>query len=696
MQDLKAIRFVEGTKISHDYRDDHIEMFSYKQLWEIGVPAIGIPCKQNGLIVIDVDVADGINHKKDGREYWHNFCVQNNMPRTYTVLSRSGGYHFYFKIPAHINPDHFMPPKELSDGCDVKWNGWVGAPPSQGYRTFWGTLHDIVEAPQVLIDEMARLIQGGSTKTFDVTDPNLSLELATPLTPDQIKELRLKLEWLQQNGTLSRSEWRDGLFALKAGIDDPALLDEFVCMWTMNRSYVTGDEHQARSIVDKANKYGAIKPGSIFAILNNVRMREGAPTVESPFTMQEILDRSKVPNTIDSHGKLRIEPTESNAAALLGAIFSEEKLYHDTRSDLFIYKGKSHSDAELVNMFLPIIQSQAFGLGLDKFRKPAIANGLEVLMAARKKDPHLEYLNSLTWDGVPRIETFFVQYVGAVDCKYTRLVGTNFWTALAARGLDPGCKFDSMVILEGHEGISKSTLVEAIAGEYTFAPDDKDSFNNIDILRQMHQSMIVELPELVGLIGETSTKVKAFLAKPFDNIRALFAKKAMKHPRGFVFVGTTNQKKYLTLDMGSRRFWPIEIPKHVTSINVPAIRAHKDQLFAEGISRYRDSHPYWYMPADLLDPIIQSKIYDEPLMQPIQEMIQSLGPSWFTMDVYKRLEAQGLITRGLTSQITNRIETALKRLGFNSDASKKWVNPNYQIQAFHDVIQQKVFIGSFI
>lgn len=664
MQDLYAIRFLyDGKKkVSHDYSGKDVKMFSYRELWNNpNVPNIGLPCKQNRLVIIDIDVA-GTTHQYDGREYWSKFCAEFGIPATYTVQTPSGGYHFYFFLPEAVNPDTFNPPDELAKGVDVKWNGWVGAPPTPGYSIVHGDLTQVQVCPPALMAEFSRLRQGNAIKTFDPNAPGAVLDLHRPYTQDQLKEIWEKIHWIQQNATISRAEWRDGIFALNAGIEDPTVLDAFLVAWSINKSYVQGDEDQARAIAAKADKHGSIGPGSIFKILNDVRIREGAPVPESPFTIQEILDRSKVHKRIAKDGSLIIETSESNAGALIGAIYDEKTLYHDVRSNHYIFKGRSVSDAELVSIFLPQLQSPAYGLGLEKFRKSTVAGGIDVLMAARRRDPHQEYLKGLCWDGTPRIETFFSRYVGAPDSAYTRQVGLNFWTALAARGLQPGCKFDSMVILEGTEGINKSSLIEAIAGQYTYAPIKREFANDLDVLRQMHQAVIVELPELIGLINQSAEFVKAFLAKPFDNIRGMWARQAMRNDRGFIIVGTTNSDRYLAGAMGIRRFWPIKIPAG-TVINLSGIKADRDQLFAEAIVKFKEGHSYWHMPKELLAPIVMEKVLEEPLMAPIREIVQGCGLTFTTTDVYRKLEMGGFISRGMTRGVAERIETCLNAMG---------------------------------
>lgn len=678
MKDLKAIRFILGTKISHDYQGKNVNTFSYLELCKQRVEAIGIPAKQNGLLIFDIDVP-GESHRFDGREWWQNFTQEYGVPETYTVRTPSGGYHYYFQVPESINPDMFHPPGRLAPGVDVKYNGWVGAPPTVGYSIERGNVSTIaVMTPAMMVylksthKENSRFEIDGNTAVFD---------LHRPFSNDQINLLRKKLEWVQTNGTLSYHEWRDGLFSLKSGVTDLDTLEEFYNKWTYNKSYRPGDEATARALVERANPHGGIGPGTIFNIIRNIEMREGAPTLETPWTPQEIIDRSKVEISFNRDGSPRIETSESNAAALIGAIFDENDLYYDERNNHYVFKNKSFSDVDLVNMLIPMLQSRTTGLGLEKFRKSVVSVGLDILMQQRRVDPHKKYLESLAWDGVPRIENFFQKYAGVLDSDYIRLVGKNLWTSLAARGLTPGCKFDNMIVIEGKEGIRKSSLVEAIGGKYTFAPFNAKAFQSLDDLRQMHQSTVVELPELLGLINQPAEQVKAFLSKPFDDIRDLYARKAMKRNRGFIFIGTTNSSKYLAQDMGMRRFWPVRIEGN-THIDLTGINMDRDQLFAEGIHYYKEGHAYYYMPEHLLTDVVKNKIITEPLVEPISNTVKSFGDSWTTFEVYKSLEGSGVIPRGFNQTMVSRIENAFTMLGYIKNIQNRWHTRNISLGDF--------------
>jgi hypothetical protein len=664
--DLKAIRFVPGTKISHDYEGKTINTFGYAELIGKGIQCIGVPARPNGLIIIDVD-AGGTSptaHKHDGREWWLNFAKEKNLTPTYTVATQSGGNHFYYKLPLHIDPVHFSPPARLAPGVDVVYNGWVAAPPSPGYSIVWGSTEQIQDCPEEILEHIADLKRNPhANKENESSDISSFVNVHRPFTPEQLKDLKAKIEWMQVNGKLSYSEWRDGLFALKAGVDDDEVLADLADAWTRNQSFMPGDETKAQEIIARSSRYGSVGPGTIFALIKEQMMRSGAVNAQSPFSIQEIYDRANVPLSFDKEGKVNVIASETNVAALIGSIFDSETLYHDIRLDLYMFKGKPVSDTDLANTLSPIIQSVQHGMGLQKIKKSSISGGLDVLLAARRIDPHRRYLENLKWDRIPRINDFFHKYFGVESTEYVSAVSKNMWIMLAARGVNPGCKVDNVIIFEGHEGINKSTLIKVLAGEYTYSPTNPALFRDPEELRKMHQSVIVELPELIGLKGQDESLVKGFVTNTEDLIRQLYARKAIKSQRGFIMIGTTNEGNYLTEDMGVRRFWPIKIPVG-KKINTNAIATDRDQLFAEAVHRYKEGEVFYTVPEELHEAVVRSKTRVEALAGAVQSFVATdLRPAWRIDEVYSYLVGHGYLPKNLSASVFNRIERALRYCG---------------------------------
>jgi hypothetical protein len=193
---------------------------------------------------------------------------------------------------------------------------------------------------------------------------------------------------------------------------------------------------------------------------------------------------------------------------------------------------------------------------------------------------------------------------------------------------------------------------------------------------------VVELPELIGLVNQPAEQVKAFLSKPFDDMRDLYARKAMKKKRGFIFIGTTNSDRYLSADMGARRFWPVKIESSAP-INLSGIKADRAQLFAEGVYWYNEGHKYYDMPEDLLRSIVKTKVIKEPLIDPIKDIIKMYGDSCSVADIYRSLESNGMIQRGFNQAVVNRIETALSLLGHKRNVdSSRWEILNATMDSF--------------
>lgn len=202
--------------------------------------------------------------------------------------------------------------------------------------------------------------------------------------------------------------------------------------------------------------------------------------------------------------------------------------------------------------------------------------------------PVREYLNSLQWDGVPRIDTWLVDCGGAPDTPYTRAVGRLVLIAAVRRARQPGAKFDEMTILESGQGTLKSSALRALCPEDAWFSDDLPL--NVDakeIIERTAGKWLIEASELDGYSKSRIEHLKANLSRQVDGpVRMAYGRLSVEEPRQFVIVGTTNTlTNYLKDSTGARRFWPVRIEK----FNVDRIREHRDQLWAE--AAHREAQP---------------------------------------------------------------------------------------------------------
>jgi predicted P-loop ATPase len=191
--------------------------------------------------------------------------------------------------------------------------------------------------------------------------------------------------------------------------------------------------------------------------------------------------------------------------------------------------------------------------------------------------PVLDYLDARTWDGVPRIDNWLISYGGAEDTPFNRAVGRIFLIAAVRRVRRPGCKFDTMLVLESStQGRNKSQAARILATRDEWFNDNLPiGAKPQEVIEQVEGHWIFEFPELVGISNREIEHVKAFLSRQIDRARAAYGRRRQSIPRQFVAIGTTNDEEYLKND--ERRFWPVRINKFDVE------RLHRDvgQIWAE-------------------------------------------------------------------------------------------------------------------
>ena len=288
-----------------------------------------------------------------------------------------------------------------------------------------------------------------------------------------------------------------------------------------------------------------------------------------------------------------------------------------------------------------------------------------VAMVAKrhKYHPVRQWLSGLDgkWDGTKRCSTWLRRCCLEEDewddqdplQQYLARVGTWLLMAICARVMQPGCKFDYMVIFEGSQGVGKSTLARLLGGDH-FADTglvlgDKDSYQNLQGV------LVYEWGELDSLNRSEVTKVKQFVSSQKDRFRASFDRRPKDYPRQVVFIGTTNEDHYLVDVTGNRRFWPVRVTR---AIDLDWFREHREQLFAEAL--------HYFKAGDRFHPtsIEQKKLFEPQQQQRQIENAIAAAAMRYLYDDKQRVGVHG--DNGvLTNEIT--VSDLLTRLGITVD-----------------------------
>ncbi len=217
--------------------------------------------------------------------------------------------------------------------------------------------------------------------------------------------------------------------------------------------------------------------------------------------------------------------------------------------------------------------------------------GQAVEAVAREKPFHpvKAYLKELTWDGTPRLQTWLSEYLGVDQSPYAAAVGSRWLISAVARVFEPGCKADCCLILEGEQGIRKSTALRVLAQPWF--TDEIADLGSKDAALQTRGVWVIEIAELDSMSRSDVGKIKAFMSRMTDRFRPPYGKRPIESPRQCIFAGSVNHGTYLRDETGGRRFWPIECKAPV--IDVDALADVRDQLWAEATSLYFDGKPWW-------------------------------------------------------------------------------------------------------
>src|ERR1051325_9613977 len=207
----------------------------------------------------------------------------------------------------------------------------------------------------------------------------------------------------------------------------------------------------------------------------------------------------------------------------------------------------------------------------------ALIVGQAVTVVAHDSEFHpvRDYLMSCRWDGEPRADSWMIKYLGAPDTEFVRAVSGMFLIAGVARILRPGCKADCVLVLEGPQGILKSTALKTLAGPWF--TDELADLGTKDAAQQLSGVWIIEMSEMEGVERGQVTRIKSFVSRSVDRYRPPYGHRTIEQPRQCVFAGTVNHDEYLRDETGGRRFWPVQC----TNIDIEGLASVRDQLWAE-------------------------------------------------------------------------------------------------------------------
>ncbi len=526
------------------------------------------------VFVIDLDIdedcgIDGYHSLED----WQR--EHGDFPETWTAITGRGGYHLYYRGNGRIKNR-----AGIIDGVDIRGNGgYVVAPPSihkNGRRYEWEYSPDEFELAKADNNVMYFLNHDDRRQSASFTMPNI-------VSAGQRNQMLFRFACMMQaKGASDQSVFAATMAENESSCSPPLT------------------EREVRLIVSSATKYDKGKPIHIDS--EGVATRENKDDViGNPEWVLNFLDCNH-----DKDGNIKsVKQFVHNFEIVMDKDdrFAGKIRFNEFAQQLYLCGNvpwekedncrawSSHDDSALFSL----IQAD-YGL---KSRQD-FADALKNVSMRNKFHPVRELLDSLTWDGKEHIRSLLPECLGAEDSDYTYQVMRLWMLGAVSRVYKPGSKFDYTIILQGSQGIGKSTFLKLMALDDSWFNDSLDSLDSDKAVQSLTGSWIIELAELKSLARTAGgvESVKRFLTATQDKYRIPYERRADTFYRQCVFAGTTNKDDFLQDETGNRRFLIVQtgVKKPSKSLFVPEIMDTIKQAWAEVVNIWKNEKPQLLLP----------------------------------------------------------------------------------------------------
>lgn len=284
----------------------------------------------------------------------------------------------------------------------------------------------------------------------------------------------------------------------------------------------------------------------------------------------------------------------------------------------------------------------------------------EVIARQNPVHPVRDWLESLPpWDGTERLDFWLEDYLSVNSTQYVRKVARLFLLSMIYRVMQPGCKCDYCLVLEGDQGLRKSSALRVLAGQW-FSDTDLD-LRDKDAMSALQGVWLHEFAELGSLVRSEATRQNSFLTRNEDKYRPPYGKRDIRAPRQVVFAGTTNEWMWNKDPTGGRRFWPVLCDG---PLNLEGLAAARDQLFAEALVAYREGEQYWPTREEqktLFDPEQLAREAPDDLVDALHDWVYGQVRNFSAAEAM--MDGLKLDASKMTRDMQTRVGIALRKLG---------------------------------
>lgn len=576
---LKFVKILKGQKIAFE-KEWQNRPYTAEQIqsWVDEGNNYGVICESaTGIGMIDADCSLYVN------------LIENFLPKTFSVQSSEGKRHFYYKFAGFPHNTKKIvlvyPEKENPNnlpGGDIRLGNFYVVAPGSIHPDTKQEYKVIDDAPiaEIAFDEIVSVLgQYFETSLFENSPKSSSKEITIQQVLDFYK---IELKKSNSTGECFTAHPKHG--SASGGTNFGVNINKDV--WCCRRHNTGGSTYELIAMMEGILTCEQCTKGALIGE-NFLKVLE---ILEDKFGVKKQVNPPKERQTItDKRKKKHFEEVMETA-------LNDEKLnklvgYNKMAYDIQFLKGiETIEKGEFLQKKHESILAWYFLREHDlQCSRQTITQFLDIQSDQNSFHPVKDLILPIKWDGVERLDNWFSQYTGCELNAYTSKVGRMVICAAVKRIMEPGCKFDYMVILEGRQGLKKSMFWNTLGGDFyeeiSFGADEKR------IIENMQGAWFIEISELNGFKRQEADWLKSFITRKSDKTRLAYERRSGPLLRHNIFVGTFNpsgDNEFLKDDTGNRRFIPIVCGE----IDIEGLKKVRSQLFAEALLVYKNEELY--------------------------------------------------------------------------------------------------------
>lgn len=596
---------------AHGVKDASSDEATIRAWWSRWPDAnVAVACGASGLVVVDID---------DGAVGEAELAKLGELPETLTAETGSGGRHLYFRRP---DGEKWGNTSRRVPHLDTRGDGgYVIAPPSihpETRRSYdWQNNLQPAPLPQALVDAFyppKKAPTPPSTSASPMVNlftRNVPSTYATRALEEECKKVETAAEGTR-NHTLNGAAFSIGQIVGAGLLPEGDAERE---LW--NAAMVAGlEEAETKKTIASGLRDGKQQPRQVKdraprrapkTAPTTIAAREPDDIVAGPTTTAVVVrEKSKLPEAVRAEcrhvGKWLVGSSSNLRRIMLGVdevkgLFAFNEFSHRvelTRAPPWQERDGTKYPRPVADVDYTRLRVWLEDIADVSFPKEDVGAVVWSIADLHAFHPVRSYLDGLTWDRTPRLDTWLVRHGGADDTSYVRAASAAWAISAVARAYRPGAKVDSMPVLEGEQGIGKSTLLRTLVGSEWFL-DHLPEIGSKDAAIILGKAWVHEFSELSALTRADVEPIKQFLTQQQDVYRPPYGRDTIEVARSCVFIATTNRDDYLRDATGNRRFNPVALRR----ANVAGVAAERDQLWAEAVARFKAGEPWHFVHADV-------------------------------------------------------------------------------------------------